>query len=34
MWYKGALALQKNVKGVTTALSGLSPDYIYADIVK
>jgi oligopeptide transport system substrate-binding protein len=34
LWNKGTLALQKNVKGVTTALSGLSPDYIYADIVK
>jgi oligopeptide transport system substrate-binding protein len=33
MWNKGSLALQKRVKGFTTALSGLSTDYIFADIV-
>jgi oligopeptide transport system substrate-binding protein len=33
MWNKGSIALQKRVKGFTTALSGLTTDYIFADIV-
>jgi len=34
MWFKGAVAVQPWVKGLTTAISGLAIDYIYADIVK
>jgi oligopeptide transport system substrate-binding protein len=33
MWNKGSIALQKRVKGFSTALSGLTTDYIFADIV-
>jgi oligopeptide transport system substrate-binding protein len=33
MWNKGSIAMQKRVKGFTTALSGLTTDYIFADIV-
>jgi hypothetical protein len=33
MWNKGSIALQKREKGFTTALSGLTTDYIFADIV-
>jgi oligopeptide transport system substrate-binding protein len=33
MWNKGSIALQKRVKGFTTALSGLTTDYIFAEIV-
>lgn len=32
--FKGAIAVQPWVKGLTTAISGLAIDYIYSDIVK
>jgi oligopeptide transport system substrate-binding protein len=34
MWNKGSVALQSRVKGFTTALSGLTTDYIFVDLVK
>lgn len=34
MHFKGAIAVQPWVKGLTTAISGLTIDYIYADIEK
>jgi len=34
MHFKGAIAVQPWVKGLTTAISGLAVDYIYSDIVK
>lgn len=34
MHYKGAIAVQPWVKGLTTAISGLTIDYIYADVEK
>jgi len=34
LWNKGTIAIQPWVKGVTFALSGLTTDYIYADIEK
>jgi len=34
MHFKGAIAVQPWVKGLTTAISGLAIDYIYADIEK
>lgn len=34
MHYKGAIVVQPWVKGLTTAISGLTIDYIYADVEK
>lgn len=34
MHFKGAIAVQPWVKGLTTAISGLTIDYIYADVEK
>jgi len=34
MWNKGSIALQSRVKGFTTALTGLTTDYVFADVVK
>ena len=34
MHFKGAIAVQPWVKGLTTAISGLAVDYIYSDIAK
>jgi len=34
IWFKGEIALQQRVKGFTFAMSGLTTDYIFADIVK
>ncbi len=34
IWYKGEIALSARVKGFTTAITGLTTDYIYADLTK
>ncbi len=34
IWYKGEIALSSRVKGFTTALTGLTTDYVFADVTK